>query len=437
MSNKLKKSGLLAVSIIAMGAVTAQAGDGYVPPLPSAVPSGSTPGECYARVQIPAQTETRQQQVMVQEGYTEYQVQQAQVTSRAQQVMVKEPSVEYRVRQPRYTTVSEQMMVRPAYEKLQVSPPEFRTVTENMQVTGPKLVWKKGNPASLRAQGYVIHSTANGGPGGQGFHSTTQYGATQSDPKLCGNACEIWCLVEEPGQSVSFTRRVMTKPSQVHRVPVDARYQTITKQVLADPGGVEEIPIPAQFQTVTVEDVYPARATGANEVPAQFDNVSVNVPVSDESWEWRRVVCETGTYMEPTGAVSAPVTTHSAPAPSYNGNTSGYIAPPVTQHMPSYNQAPTHHSGSAIHQYEGVVCNKGDKSRECYGRDVIKAYERSQHSSGAQHHGSYDGSHNYSQNQTQSDGITYDQATGYYEDARRAYDAYETVTDRRDRRRRR
>lgn len=440
MSIKLKKTGLLAVSLMALSTVTAQAGDGHVPPLPSAIPSNPNAGECYARVQVPARFETRHDQVMVQEGYTEYQVEQPQFSSRAQQVMVKEPSVEYRVRQPRYTTVTEQMMVRPAYEKLQVSAPEFKTITENMQVSGPRLVWKQGNPATLRAQGYIIHSTANGGPGGQGFYSTTQYGAMQVEPELCGDSCEIWCLVEEPGQSVSFTRRVMTKPSQVHRVPVDARYQTITKQVLADPGGVEEIPIPAKYQTVTVEDVLPARA-GGYEVPARYDNVAVNIPVANERWEWRRVICDTGIPLEPMTPAPQPV-----PQLSHSGHSSGYIAPPVAPAPMHHAPTPIYHHGNSYNQYESVTCRDGDKRKECYGQDVIRAYERSQqsgyssgHTSGGYTQPHSSGGHGYSHNgqRSQSGGITYDQATGYYEDGRRAYDLYETVEDRRDRRRRR
>lgn len=451
MSMKLKKTGLLAVSILAISPVAAFAGDGYVPPLPTAIPSNPNPGECYARVEVPAKFDTRMEQVMVHEGYTEYQVQQPTISSRSQDVMVKEPSVEYRVRQPQYSTVTEQMMVRPAYEKLQVSPPEFQTITETQQVTGARLVWKKGNPAELRAQGYVIHSTADGGPQGQGYHSTTQYGATRStDATLCGNSCEIWCLVEEPGESVSYTRRVMTKPSMVHRVPVDARYQSITKQVLVDPGGVEEIPIPAQYQSVMVEDVLPARASGSHEVPPQYDNVSVKVPVEEARYEWRRVICDTGVPLTPMTPAPQPV---QQPSTNYGGYTSGYVAPPVQHHVP----APTYQQhGGTYNQFEDVTCREGDKRKECYGHDVIRAYEQSQMQSGAVSHHSgqqysgqqHSGQHYSGQQHTgqayqgthmnyESHGETvYDKATGYYKDARRAHDFYETVDDRRKRRRR-
>jgi len=402
MYSKFKKSALLAVSVLALSPIAVQAGDGYVPPLPSAIPSNPNAGECYARVKVPARFETRQEQVMVQEGYTEYAVEQPQISSRTEQVLVKEPSVQYRVRQPRYSTVTEQILVRPAYEKLQVSPPQFQTVTETRQVSSPKLVWKKGNPATLRSQGYVIHSTADGGPQGQGYRSTTQYGAARTEPTLCGTTCEIWCLVEEPGQSVSFTRRVMAQPSMINRVPVAAKYQTITKQVVADPGGVEEIPVPAEYASVTVEDVFPARATGAHEVPPQFNTVSVNVPVDEERWEWRRVVCETGTYLQPTPQPAPqPSTQYIQPAPAY-------VAP-----------APTYHQGSTYNNYESVVCDENRKD-ECYGQDVIDAYRRSQQYSSGQ--------------QIQSGSTQYGSGTSY--DGRNAHDAYESVKRVKRRRRR-
>lgn len=439
MSKYFKKTSLLAASVLTLTSVSAVAGDAYIPPLPTAIPSNPNAGECYARVEVPARYDNRTQQVLVQDGYTEYQVQQPSISSRAQDVMVKEPSVEYRVRQPRYSTVTEQMMVRPAYEKLQVSPPEFQTITETQQVTGPRLVWKKGNPATLRAQGYVIHSTADGGPQGRGYHSTTQYGANRSEATLCGTECEIWCLVEEPGEAVSYTRRVMTKPSTVHRVPVQARYQSITKQVLVDPGGVEEIPVPAKYQTVMVEDVMPARAMGGHEVPPQYDNINVKVPVEEARYEWRRVICDTGVPLTPMTPAPQPVPQIShGSSTSYGGYNSGYVAPPAN-HVPAPAPAPSYqHHGAAQHAYEGVVCNKGDKRKECYGHDVIQAYERSQQYSGSQqHHGGASHAGNPHMQYEHGGQSTYDKATGLYQDGRRAHDAYETVNKRVKRRHRR
>ena len=385
MSIQQMKSGLVSVSLLALVQGVASAG-GTTPALPSAVPSNPSAGECYARVKIPARYETQSRSVKVEDGFTKYQVEQPLISSRAHEVMVKEPSVEYRVRQPRYESVTEKLMVRPAYEKLKVAPPQFQTITETVQVSSSRLIWKKGNPAQLRAQGYVIHSTANAGPGGQGYSSTTQYGAVNGpEATLCADSCEIWCLVEEPGQSVSYNRKVLSQPSMIYRVPVAAKYQSITKQVLVDPGGVEEIPIPAKYQTVMMEDVIPARATGSYDVPAVYNDVAVNVPVEDERWEWRRVVCETGTFLEPT--------THSTHTQTVSGHTS-------SNHSASWNQQSTTTATTPRHVDEKVC--RDHKRSDCYGQDVIDAY-RSSRQNDTYHYDS-------------STGYGYDKSTGYYHD---------------------
>ncbi len=429
MSIKLKKTGLLAVSILALCHGTALAGNAHIPALPSLVPSNPEAGECYARVKVPARFESRSQNVMVQEGYTEYQVQQPHISSRAQEVMVKEPSTEYRVRQPRYTTVTEQMMIRPAYEKLKVSPPEFHTVTETVQVSGSRLIWKKGNPGQLAAEGYTIHSTADGGPGGHGYSSTTQYGSAQNNATHCGQTCEIWCLVEEPGQSVSFNRKALARPSMVHRIPVEAKYQSITKQMLADPGGVDEIPIPAKYQTVMVEDVMPAHASSTHEVPAVYNDVAVNVAVEDERWEWRRVVCETGTH--PGTTSSSYSSGYSSGTPSYSGSTystdsysSGAYSSGTTYGSDSAYTSSSYSSGSTYsgpthNEYEGVC--RGKTQEECYGQDLIDAYNETHAGSSTSFNNGY-----YDSGSSSSEGDVgyYDQTTGEYETVKRKNKRY-------------
>ncbi len=399
-------SWVLGISLIAVSA--AQAGSGHYPAPPSLIPSNPEAGECYARVKIPARYETRGQQVVVQEGYTEYGVEQPQIMSRAEQVMVKEPSVEYRVRQPRYTTVTDQIMTRPAYEKLQVSQPEFQTITETVQMTSPRLVWKKGNPGKLRAEGYIIHSTADAGPSGQGYRSTVDYGAAQSDAMHCGPTCEIWCLVEEPGQSVSYNRRVLKNPSMVNRVMVPARYETITKQVVADPGGVEEIPIPAEYKTIMVEDVLPARATGAHEVAPVYEEVAVQVPVEDERWEWRRVVCETGTYLEPT-----------AQSQSYSGYSSGMSGASTSHGSSSGYSYSSGHSGSYSSGSSYGSTGSSYQSGHTTGQVTSGSYGSGSHSGGGHYAGAYGGTYSHTNTGTTQ---SYDPKTGYYENVIEAYE---------------
>lgn len=262
---------------------------------PDLVPSGAVAGECYARVKIPARYSNSTENVIVEEGYSRVEVSQPQLASRQEQVLTKEASVRYEVRQPRYKTVSEQIMTRPAYNKLSVSPPQFRTVTETIQTSAPRLVWKRGNPGRLRAQGYTVHSTAD-----DRVRTARNTGSftSQLPATHCGATCEIWCLVEEPGESMSFNRKVMTSPGEVRRIPVPAKYTSISKQVVAEPGSVREIPVPAEYRSITVEDVVdPGRERMVN-IPPVYGRVNKRTLIESERYEWRRVLCRPGTVRQ-------------------------------------------------------------------------------------------------------------------------------------------
>lgn len=254
---------------------------------PSLLPSNPKTGECYARVRIAPQYASGFETVLVEDGYSTLEVTQPILSASQKQIETKEASVRYEVRQPRYKTVSERVLVRPAYDKLSVTPPEFTTVTETIQTSGPRRVWKLGNPGALIAKGYTIINQADGGHNGQGYRSTVEYGATR-----CGAGCEIWCLVEEPGESVSYNRRVLSAPAQVRRVPVSAKYQTVTKQIVADPGGVREIPVPAQYTSIRVEDIVDFGREHRVDVSEKYGEIEKRTLIATERYEWRRVVCD-------------------------------------------------------------------------------------------------------------------------------------------------
>ncbi|MEP3889636.1 MAG: hypothetical protein ABJN69_04160 [Hellea sp.] len=331
-----------------------QGSPGYAPDL---LPPSSNAGECYARIEVPAQFSTHSEQIMVEEGYSKLDVHQPTLAPRQEDVLVKEASVRYQVRQPTYRSVTEQMMVRPAYDKLSVSAPQFSTVTETIQTSAPRLVWKRGNPGKLAAQGYTIHSTANGGSGyGQSSGSTSQFrGATE-----CGATCEIWCLVEEPGEQVQFNRKVMTSPGQVQRHSVPAKYQTIHKQVVSDPGGVQEIPVPAEYRAVTVEDIVDPGGERVTHVPPKFAEVATKHLIAPSRYEWRRVLCAPG-----TGSIGT-VNSGSAYSGSSYGSGSAYNAG-SSYNSGAYTSGQSHSSSSSI-TYGGTHSGAGS-----YGAGAAKS----------------------------------------------------------------
>jgi len=281
---------------------------------PNLLPHNPQAGQCYARVKHDAKYAADSEIVVVEEGYQSASVTQAVLQASQRSVKVKDESVRYVVRQPQYSTQQERIMISPDYDKLSVVPPQFQTITETVQISSPRRVWKKGNPGHLAAQGYNILSTANGGYSGStqlggGYASHGRSGGTDVSAlnNQCGSTCEIWCLVEEPGETVGYQRKVMTQPARVTRTTVPARYQNVTKQVLIDPGGVDTIPVPAQYRDVAVKElVAPARQDIVN-IPPVMGRIDTKVMVEGERYEWRRVICNTGQVVGHNGgAISYP-----------------------------------------------------------------------------------------------------------------------------------
>ncbi len=360
---------------------------------PSALPPVANPGECYAQVKIPAQYSTGSETVVTAEGFTRLDVKEAQFRTRVENILTKEASTRYVVRQPSYRSVSERILTRPAHERLSVSAPQFSTVKETLQTSAPHLVWKRGNPGELQRQGYIIHSTADGrlrSPSHSGGFQGGAYASTQSGGDSCGPGCEIWCLVEEPGTTVTTSRRALTAPPQVIRTPVPPKYKTITKQVVSDPGGVQEIPVPAEYSSIEVEDLVRHAETVQVPVPPVMGQVETKVLISPERYEWRRVLCQPGTgtirssqsYRSDGGHLSyqsssSHVGTTSA-GPSYSSGGSShssgttYSQGSSASHGTSYG---TGYSNGTTYSQDSTVSSP-TPSTGFYGEEEFPAYQR-------------------------------------------------------------
>lgn len=147
--------------------------DVAMPALPSGtqgdVPPNARPGECYAKVLIPAITETMTERIQI---------------SEEQKVLDR------------------------------IIPARYETTTERIKVKEARQYWKAGT------------------------------GPITKKNEVTG---EILCLVEEP-----------------------AEYKTIEKRVLVSPEQPQYKMVPAQYDTITKQNI-----------------------VKAESWEWRRILCET------------------------------------------------------------------------------------------------------------------------------------------------
>ncbi|PHR56070.1 MAG: hypothetical protein COA47_13350 [Robiginitomaculum sp.] len=253
---------LVALASLAIGSnAIASPGSNF----PFEAPPNGLPGECFARVMTPAQYETVTEQVVVDEGGARIQVSAPQFAAQSQQYTVRDAGIRYEVQQPTYRTVTEQVMVRPGYQTLQVVPGEYRTVTEQVQVSPPRLTWKPGASLASRA-GVRVTQTHQGA---------------------------VYCLVEEPGEVQNVSKRVQVRAESVRAIDVPPVYQNITRQVMVDPGGVREIPIPAQYGSLTIQQLVQPAGQTSTAIAPRMGSVSRRVQISDESFSWVKVLCET------------------------------------------------------------------------------------------------------------------------------------------------
>lgn len=250
------------------------------------------PGQCFARVVIPAVYDDVPQTVTTQDSYDRISVTEPQFAPDSVNVKIRDESVKYIVRQPRYEARTEQVLVKPAYERLTVVPAQFDMVSEQVQVGQPRLVWRPGKNLS---------------------------GISRTDP----NTGAVYCLVEEPGKTVTVHKRVVRVPEQVRAQAVPAQYVSVTKQVLVDPGGVDQQVIPAQFRDVPVSRLVNPAGQVAQPVAPQTKTINTRVLRSPERFEWVPVLCNTNSDHSSISRVQGAL----AASGHYNGQIDGVAGP--------------------------------------------------------------------------------------------------------------
>lgn len=246
---RLLGSILIGSALLAAPAFAADPGE----PTPLGPPD-ARPGQCFARVTLPARTETYQEQVLVEGAREEKRVIPARTQTRTKQVVVREERRRTVVEPPVYDTVTETVVVRPGYERTEVTPAQTRRITERV-VEPPRRVWK------------LVRSPLQ--------------------PTV------IWCLVEEPGRTRTVSRTVVVKPESVRRTPVAPEYASVPREVLRRPATTREIVEPAVVKQVTTQEVVEPSRVEVIRTPARYAAVPRTRTLEPERREWVRVLCET------------------------------------------------------------------------------------------------------------------------------------------------
>ena len=231
----------------------------------SLFPPNPKPGQCYARVLIPATYKTVSEKVLKSEAAERFEVIPARYETGTETVMVQEASTKLEVVPAVYGEVTERVLVKPASTKIVEVPAVYDTVTERVLDKPAHTAWKKG-PATVQSANVLTQSVTDTG--------------------------EIMCLIEVPASYKTVQKRVLVTPARTNTIEIPAEYKTVTKTVVKQPATTREVVIPAKYNTVSVAKLVAPASEKRISIPAEYQMVSRTDKTTDEKMEWRQVMCE-------------------------------------------------------------------------------------------------------------------------------------------------
>ncbi|MFK8051688.1 MAG: peptidoglycan-binding protein [Woeseiaceae bacterium] len=281
----------------------------------SLFPPNPKPGECYARVLIPANYKTESETVLTREASERIEIIPARYESGSERVLVKQASTRLEIVPAVYENVTERVMVRPETTELVEVPARYETKTERVLDKAAHTVWKKG-PAAGQAGNVLSQATNNTG--------------------------EIMCLVEVPASYKTVSKTVLVSPARTESKTTPAVYDTITRRVVKTPATTREVTIPAEYDTVKVTRIAAPASEKRIAIPATYDTVTRSVKVTDEVMEWNQVMCEVNMTQSNVAALQRAL----EKAGYYKGGVDGIIGPQTLSAARSYAVAKNLPAGS-------------------------------------------------------------------------------------------
>lgn len=243
------------------------------------------PGECYAKVKLPAQ-----------------------YRDETTTVVVKEASEKVEIIPAKYNIVEQRVMVADASTKLVPVPAVWSTEKQVVEISPASTAWVAGalaskvavNPTLLRAaaDGGVNPTTAKSGVCYHEHYQAPKF-ETKSERVLTAQASSKNTVI--PAKYNLVEEKVLVKPASKKLVEIPAVYETVEERVLVEPaksewkqgrGLVEKldgstgeilclVEVPAKYKVVKKRVVKSAAATKVVEIPAEYQSVKVRKLTAD------------------------------------------------------------------------------------------------------------------------------------------------------------
>ncbi|MEH6579159.1 MAG: peptidoglycan-binding domain-containing protein [Amphritea sp.] len=228
----------------------------------SLLPPNPKPGECYARVVIPAKYQTISETVQTIAPSERIDVTPPEYQWVEKRVVHTEASTRLEVIPATYKDVTETIQVSDPSERLERVLATYKTVTERILVSPARTEWKKG---------------------------------TGPIQRLDESTGEIMCLVEVPAQYRTVTKRVVDTPESIRRIAIPGKNKTITRHVVDRAATTREIKIPETYKTVRVRQLVKPATQNVVAIPGKIDTITKRTKTADSYLEWRSILCETNT----------------------------------------------------------------------------------------------------------------------------------------------
>ena len=282
------------------------------------------PGECFAKVIIPAEYEIKTEEIVVQPGRETVDISPA-----------------------TFDTSEVEVEVRPEYTKLKAIAPTFRTEEESIEVEAARTEWvtalgKKGIPSSpallvaAKTSGVDIDD-ADAGECFREYYTPAKFEQKEKQVKIKDES-EIITIKDaefEAGEEIvtvkdsykvkklipavyeTVEEKVELEPAKavwkkgagpVERIDnstgeimclvnIPAKYETFSKKVLKNKAEIEETEMPAETKVVKIQKLVTDATQEKSTVDAEYTSLVTREKVSDASFSWRNATEEgSGTY---------------------------------------------------------------------------------------------------------------------------------------------
>ena len=315
---------------------------GWGPGTPTAedYPPNAQPGQCFAKVLVPEQTESFTEQVLISPEKTVVRVVPGACGFEDKTVVVREPSTQLITIPATFRTVTETVVVKPGGSHTESIPPVYETVTEQVLVREGYTVWRPGSTVAGYNGG--ANSYGGNGPGymapppsayaGSGAAPNPAYGNLPTKVLATG---EVLCLVQVPPEYKTITKQVLKVPGRTVDVPYPPETTVVSRQVVDVPAHVEKREIPGETKILKVKVCTPDQ-TQSQTIPPEYKTVTKIKTISPSKFEWKTVDCKTDVAHPPTTGYVAPL-----PPPMARTYDQGPVAP-VHRYHPPVRHAPVH-----------------------------------------------------------------------------------------------